>query len=245
MDLFDREQQIYDTAVAILLGADEGSRVDISHYGKLTEEYGKLLKQFKQYRNTTGISERRVRHIDTDKHEHLNQLHYDVLTGIFNKRYLDEHMENILNNMGRTGDTVSILKADVDFFKQFNDLYGHAAGDTCLRRVADELKNCLFRSHDFVVRYGGEEFMAVMPYTREEGARRVADRMLEKIRALQLPHSGSDVSEHITISIGLVTGQDNPTNWVSEDFYRRVDEALFHAKNNGRNQYAYLGLSGH
>lgn len=243
MDLFVREQQIYDTAVAVLLGSEENSEIDISKYGKLVEEYGKLLKQFKQYRYMTSSSERKIRHLDATKHEILNKLHFDVLTGIFNKRYLEEHMEGILHNMGRAGDTVSVIKADVDFFKQFNDIYGHVAGDACLRSVADALKSSLYRGQDFVVRFGGEEFLAVMPHTNEEGARLVADRMLERVRALKLPHTGSDISENVTISIGLVTGAKNPTGWEPDDFYARVDEALFQAKNHGRNQYAYLGLN--
>ncbi|MCL1846052.1 MAG: GGDEF domain-containing protein [Defluviitaleaceae bacterium] len=243
MDVFMREQQIYDTAIAILNGTREDSSIDISQYEKLAAEYGKLLKQFKQYRNTTGVSERRVRTSNTvEKHEALDNHHYDILTGILNKRYLDENMANILNNMGRTGDTVSVLKADVDSFMKFNDLYGHSAGDACLRSIAEGLKGCLFRGHDFVARFSGEEFVAVMPYTREEGARLVADRMLEKVRLLKLPHSGSSVSEHVTISVGLVTGQKKSSGWTPEDFYRRADEALFLAKNNGRNQYAFLEL---
>jgi len=241
--LFLREQELYDNAVAVLLGADDDSLIDIAQFGKMVEEYGKLLKQFKRYREATSPEERNVRHLDTDKHEMLNTLHYDVLTGIFNKRYLDEHIESILQNMGRMGDVVSIVKADVDFFKQFNDLYGHAAGDTCLRSVAEALKTCLYRNHDFVVRYGGEEFIAVMPHTNEDGARRVADRMLEKVRALKVPHSTNDAFEYVTISIGLVTGEKNPSGWAPEELYGRVEEALLKAKSCGKNQYAYLGLS--
>ncbi|MCL1883938.1 MAG: GGDEF domain-containing protein [Defluviitaleaceae bacterium] len=242
MDLFAREQQVYEEAVAALLKAEEDSSVHISCYGKLIEEYGKLLKQFKQYRHMTGAGERAVKHLDTDKHEVLNKVYFDVLTGIFNKRYLQENMDRVLGTMGRSGDNLSVILVDIDYFKQYNDTYGHGAGDDCLRYVADVLKSCLFRGQDFVARYGGEEFMAILPYTPEDGARLVADRMLEEVRRLKIPHTGSNVSGYVTISIGLVTGERNPDGWIPGDFFKRVDEALFQAKNRGRNQYAFLGL---
>lgn len=242
MDLFAREQKIYDDAVKTLLGSEEGSLIELPIYGKLIEEYGKLLKQFKQYRYMTGASERNVKHLDTEKHEILSKVHFDVLTGIFNKRYLHENMARLLETLSHQGDTLSIIQVDVDFFRQYNDIYGHAAGDDCLRYIADVLKSCLFRGQDFVARYGGEEFIAVLPYTPENGARLVADRMLEEVRRLKIPHTGSTAAEYVTVSIGLVTGERNPVGWVPNDFFRRVDEALFQAKNRGGNRYAYLGL---
>jgi diguanylate cyclase (GGDEF)-like protein len=245
MDIFVREQQVYDEAVAALLAMEDDAQVDVSVYGKLIEEYGKLLKQFKQYRHMTSMSEREREaiHMDTAKHEILSKAHFDVLTGIFNKRYLEENMERVLATMSRQGETLSILQVDVDFFKQYNDIYGHSAGDDCLRYIADVLKSCLFRGQDFVARYGGEEFMAVLPNTPEDGARRVADRMLEEVHRLKIPHAGSTVDEYVTVSIGLVTGDRNPGGWLTNDFMRRVSDALFQAKTRGRNQYAYLGLS--
>ena len=243
MDLFAREQQVYDAAVAILLGSEEGSTLDVYLYGKLVEEYGKLLKQFKQYRQMTGISEKPPTHLDTDKNDLLSKAHFDVLTGIFNKRYLHENLDRALSTMGRVGDLLSVVLVDIDFFKQYNDIYGHHAGDDCLRSIAETLKHCLFRGQDFVARFGGEEFMAILPHTPEDGARLVADRMLEEIRRLQIPHTGSPIAEYVTVSVGLVTGRKNPTGWMPTDFLRRVDEALFQAKNHGRNQYAYLSLA--
>ncbi|MCL2197906.1 MAG: GGDEF domain-containing protein [Defluviitaleaceae bacterium] len=243
MDLFAREQQVYDTAVSTLLGLEDDSLLEISHYGKLIEEYGKLLKQFKQYKQMTSSSERSVVHMDTDKHEILSKVHFDVLTGIFNKRYLHENMDRVLGSMGRQGDMLSVIQIDIDYFKQYNDTYGHSAGDECLRFVAEVLKACLFRGQDFIARYGGEEFMAILPYTPEDGARLVADRMIEEVRRLKIPHASNAVADYVTVSIGLVTGERNPTGWSPTDFFKRVDEALFQAKNRGRNQYAYLGLT--
>jgi len=243
MDLLAREQQVYDDAVSTLLAQEEGSLIEVSHYGKLIEEYGKLLKQFKQYRYMTGAAGRTSNYMDTEKHEMLSKVHYDVLTGIYNKRYLHDNIDRVLSSMGRQGDLLSIIQIDIDFFKQYNDMYGHSAGDECLRLVAETLKSCLFRGQDFVARYGGEEFMAILPHTPEDGARLVADRMLEEVRRLKIPHGGSAIAGCVTVSIGLVTGERNAGGWAPHDFFRRVEEAIFQAKNRGRNQYAYLGLT--
>ncbi|MCL2216196.1 MAG: GGDEF domain-containing protein [Defluviitaleaceae bacterium] len=243
MDLFSREQKVYDAAVAVLLGAEEGSTLDVQLYGKLVEEYGKMLKQFRQYRQMTSMSERNVNHLDSEKHEILGKAHFDVLTGIFNKRYLNENLDRTLATMARAGDVLSVLLADIDHFKQFNDLYGHSAGDDCLRSIAEILKSCLFRGQDFVARYGGEEFMVILPHTPEQGARLVADRMLEEVRRLQIPHAGNSDLGVVTVSIGIVTGTKTSAGLLAADFFRRIDEAIFQAKNHGRNQYAYLGLT--
>ena len=242
-NVFAREQLIYDEAVAILLSADDVSQFDLSNYGKLVDEYGKLLKQVRHYR---GHPEFRVQYhskgAENEMPEFLSKVHFDVLTGIFNRRYLHENLDRVLSTMSRVNDILSVMIIDIDYFSLYNETYGHNAGDDCLRYVAEALKSCLFRGHDFVARYGGEEFMAILPHTHESGARMVADRMLDEVKKLQIPHSTSLVTGIITVSIGVVTGSRNPNGWQTSDFFSRVDEALLHAKGRGRNQYAYLSL---
>jgi diguanylate cyclase (GGDEF)-like protein len=165
-----------------------------------------------------------------------------MLTGIFNRRYLHENLERVLHSMSRIDDVLSVMIIDLDFFKQYNKIYGREAGDDCLRYVAEALKSCLFRGHDFVARSGGEEFMAILPHTREAGGRLVAERMLEEVEKLQIPHPTSLVTGIVTVSIGLVTGNKSSDSWVAADFFNKADEALSLAKNQGRNQYAYLSL---
>jgi len=238
MDVFTREQNIYEEALAMIKSATEETKIDTVAYKELTEEYEKLLKQFVQYK---GMIKKQA--VAIEKNEAPGKEHFDVLTGIFNKRYLTETLDRTLAAMNRAGDMLSVLLIDVDFFKEYNNLYGRGAGEDCLRFVAEVLKSCLFRGQDFVARYGGQEFMAILPHTQEHGARLVADRMLGDVRRLQLPHGDSPVAGNVTISIGIVTGAKNPeTGWVSADFFKRVDEALFQAKNHGRDQYAFLGL---
>jgi diguanylate cyclase (GGDEF)-like protein len=245
MDVFVREQQVYEASVAALLRTEDGGTVAVNEYGHLVEEYGKLLKQFKQYRYMTSKAEQAVQVREANDEEILSGTHFDVLTGIFNKRYLHENLERTLMNMGRAGDMLSIILMDVDCFKVYNDIYGPDSSDDALRSIAEALKECIFRGQDFVARYGGDEFVAVLPHTPEQGARLVADRMLEGVRRLNIPNSGSTVPGGIvTVSIGLVTGTRNPSRWLPQDFYARMEEAVALAKDHGRNQYAYLGLSG-
>lgn len=240
MDIFSREQQVYDTAVATLLKTEDVASFDLSHYGKLVEEYGKLLKHYREYR---GLTERtNTNRLDTAKHEILNNVHFDVLTGIFNRRYLNENLDHVLLDMGRVDDTLSVIVVDIDHFKLYNDTYGSEAGDDCLRYIAEALKSCLYRGNDFVSRYGGEEFMAILPFTNEDGARLVAERMITQVRSLAIPHKTSNVSDIVTISIGVVTGVNSALKWTAASFFKRADEALYQAKEGGRNQYAYLGL---
>lgn len=242
MDSFLKEQQVYDEAVKTLLNAEEGANLDLALYGKLIEEYGKLLKQLKLYRGLEEMSANSSRHMNIEKHDVLNNVHYDVLTGIFNRRYLNENLDRVLNTMANAGDTLSVMMIGIDFFKQFNITYGPNAGDDCLRNVAESLRACLYRGNDFVVRYGDEEFMAVLPYTNEDGAKRVAERMLEQICKLEINHSASQAASCVTVSIGVVSGNRSPLGWMAAEFFSRVDEALAQAKNRGHNQFAYLNL---
>ncbi|MDR0273610.1 MAG: GGDEF domain-containing protein, partial [Clostridiales bacterium] len=195
MNLFAREQQFYSNALATLRGMEDGGVLDLSHYEKIVDEYGKLLNQFNQYRNMIKVSERKQPEI-------IDKANCDLLTGVYNKRYLQENMDRVLGAMGRMGDMLSVIKVDVDFIKQYNETYGASEGDECIRRVAEALKNSVLRADDFVARYGGEEFVAVMPHTPEDGARLVAERMLDFVRGLEIPHSGSD-TQFVTVSIGI------------------------------------------
>jgi diguanylate cyclase (GGDEF)-like protein len=243
MDIFAREQQVYDTAIADLRGVS-GSTLETAKYKKIIDEYGKLLKQFKQYRQMTEeTAAPSGRFAVSDVSEVIKTVHYDVLTGIYNEKYLRDRIERVLGTMGRQSDTLSLIKIDIDYFSSYNDVYGHSAGDECIRYIAEILKSCLFRGQDFVARSGGEEFAAILPHTPEDGARLVADRMLEEVRAMKIPHSGSSISDYVTVSIGLVTSDKSPGGWSPEDFFKRADEALDNAKSRGRNQYAFLGLS--
>ena len=166
----------------------------------------------------------------------LEQLHYDALTGIYNRRYFDENIKRVIRSVSRSGGTLSLMMLDIDFFKRFNDTYGHNKGDDSLRIVAATLAKTIARADDFVVRYGGEEFVVVLPNTDEHGARVVANNLLENVRNCCIPHLKSDIADHVTISIGITSGIVTHTQ-CGDDYVKRADEMLYVAKQNGRNRY--------
>jgi len=160
----------------------------------------------------------------------------DPLTGIYNRRYLDGTLKKMIKHHSRTISCISVLLVDVDYFKKYNDTYGHDAGDECLRTVAEVLSQCVIRDEDFVARYGGEEFVAVLPNTDQEGAQVVAEKMLEKMRECKIPHKASDIEDYVTISIGGATDIVGHSQ-TPQDYIKAADKALYESKKSGRNRY--------
>ncbi|MDR2571113.1 MAG: GGDEF domain-containing protein [Oscillospiraceae bacterium] len=235
-DLFEYEQQIFDDAVSCIKDADDNDVFVFEQYAKLTKEYGKLLKQL---RRVTKLSDRTTVNLNTSKIDLLDQVQHDALTGIYNRRYMTESLKRIISSLARSNGVLSLLMMDIDFFKKYNDTYGHSEGDTCLKAVAETLEKSLSRADDFAARYGGEEFVIILPNTDESGARYMAGRILENIRALNIPHEKNEAAEHVTISIGVTTGDVGWTN-TGDDYIRQADKALYQSKESGRNRYSYI-----
>ena len=169
------------------------------------------------------------------------KLFVDGLTDIYNRRFFDETIERMIKSLSRAGSMMTLMMVDIDFFKHFNDTYGHSAGDDCLRYIAETLNRSLPRADDFIARYGGEEFVIVLPNTDEDGAHLVAERMLDSIRGCNIPHENSAVAEYVTISIGVATSDVKHTH-SADDFVGLADKMLYLSKQNGRNQYNISGL---
>lgn len=164
--------------------------------------------------------------------EHLSRV--DGLTNIYNRRYFNEVLEKEIARGKRSDKPVSLLMCDVDLFKNYNDTYGHVAGDECLIKITTILNNIFSRAADFVARYGGEEFVVILPGVDSQDALCLANKLSIEVHNSQLLHETSSVSEVVTISIGLVTKYPNElTN--SESLIKEADKALYHAKENGRN----------
>lgn len=163
----------------------------------------------------------------------------DPLTGLWNRRKYKETVSLEWQRCLNHQKPISLLFIDVDYFKNYNDLYGHMAGDECLIKIAETLKSALTHSSDMAVRYGGEEFVVLLSETGKEDALKIADLFLKKIEALAIPHEGSSVIPCITVSIGVSTmlPDDHSRH---EDLVKIADKALYHAKSNGRNQVTYL-----
>ena len=166
---------------------------------------------------------------------------YDVLTGIYNRRFFNKNIKRTIKSLSRTGGLLSILMIDIDFFKQYNDTYGHIEGDNCLKIVAQTLFNSVTRADDYVARYGGEEFIVVLPHTGEQGAQHIAEKLLDNIRNCNIPHKHNDAADCLTISIGATTGKVLSTH-NADDFVKKADEQLYKSKENGRNKYYFEKL---
>ncbi|MFB2924190.1 diguanylate cyclase [Aerosakkonema funiforme] len=160
----------------------------------------------------------------------------DQLTQIANRRCFDRTFTLEWYRLMREQRPLSLLLCDIDYFKQYNDTYGHAAGDTCLKIVAQTFKQAVERSTDLVARYGGEEFAVILPYTDTDGAVRVAQKIHEAIQALALPHIASAVSQYVTLSIGIATVIPS-YNLSPVDLIEAADRALYKAKVSGRNSW--------
>jgi len=157
----------------------------------------------------------------------------DSLTGIANRRRFDALMADEWKAARRDQRPLSVLMIDIDFFKSYNDHYGHIQGDECLRRVAKALGAGALRPRDFLARYGGEEFVLVLPDTDHPGAERVAARCRQALLAEQIPHANSAVSPLVTVSIGVGTKIPRVDDPVLP-FIEQVDRALYRAKEAGR-----------
>lgn len=157
----------------------------------------------------------------------------DPLTRLGNRRFFEENLALLCRSAIREHRSVSLLMIDVDFFKSFNDTYGHQAGDGCLQQVAQVLKEGIHRATDFGARYGGEEFAVLLGDTPIEGALHVAQRLRKGVEALQIPSKNAP-NGFVTISVGVATSEPN-SEFLSESLVAAADSALYEAKLEGRN----------
>ncbi len=162
----------------------------------------------------------------------------DSLTGVFNKRKFNEVFNHEWKRAERNGRYIGILMVDVDFFKQYNDTYGHQAGDEALRKVAHAIKSVVKRPADFVARYGGEEFIVLLPETDPEGVKAVGEKIRRAVENLKIPHEKSTVSEYLTVSVGAISVIPRK-DFLFSLLIKAADDALYESKRNGRNRVSY------
>ena len=157
----------------------------------------------------------------------------DGLTGVYNRRYFDQQLTMEMARAVRNHSPLALIMLDVDFFKVYNDRYGHLAGDDCLREIASTLQEGLRRPADLVARYGGEEFGCILPETHFEDAMVIAAELETRVRAAQIPNKESDAAEVVTISLG-VAGRGSSIRTNANDLLALADVQLYKAKHSGR-----------
>ncbi|YAF95424.1 MAG: diguanylate cyclase domain-containing protein [Nodularia sp. CChRGM 3473] len=194
------------------------------HWAVLRQRLRRLLQQAQVYKQLEAANLAL---------QHLANV--DGLTGLANRRRFDDYLNTQWINLAQEQSPLSLILCDIDFFKFYNDHYGHPAGDLCIRKVGTVLSHKAQKTQDLVARYGGEEFAVIMPHTHASGAFHVASAMQAGVRSLQIVHKGSAVSQYVTMSMGVAT--IIPT-WESSpsDLIVAADQALYQAKEQGRNR---------
>ncbi len=164
-----------------------------------------------------------------------NISYLDGLTGVANRRRFEEYLSREWERAKKNKQPISLLMADIDFFKRYNDILGHLEGDECLRKVAQTISKHVRSGMDLVARYGGEEFAIILPETDEAQAKTIAERIRKDIEDLKIPHPLSEISEYITVSLGVATLIPR-NNLNKEVIINMADKALYSAKSKGRNR---------
>jgi diguanylate cyclase (GGDEF)-like protein len=196
------------------------------------DEIDTMFIQFNQLLGQIQIQNEELK----KQNQELEQLsQQDALTGIANRRYLDDSLDRTWRQGARSGTSLSVLMMDVDFFKPYNDNYGHQAGDQVLQRVAQTLQSSLHRATDYLARYGGEEFSVILTDTAPDAAISVAERLCESVEELNIRHEYSGAAKVVTISIGISSVVPR-ANANQEKLIKLADEALYRAKSEGRNR---------
>lgn len=234
-------------AVAVLLARSIGKKVIVDPLLNLVETAGQLSKGNLEARSDVRsmVNEFNVlSHEFNQMAENLQKTNQklsnlslvDGLTNIANRRMFDQKLEEEWKRLARTGRPLSLLLIDIDYFKNFNDTYGHLAGDDCLRTIGSILKNIANRSTDLAARYGGEEFAMILAETDQQGAYAIADLIHTQVAQRKIPHESSGLSRYLTVSIGLAVLHETSSIRSPIGLIKVADEQLYKAKHQGRNK---------
>ena len=228
--IFSRENQVLLTAENLINSNQFDSDGDAEKFKSLYNEYQTLLRQTTK---VVRLADRIQLELKTVTKELEDASQIDALTGLYNRMYFMKKCLTEYKSAIRTGNTFSLLMFDIDFFKEYNDTYGHIKGDECLRAISSQIVRGLNRPRDVIARYGGDEFVIILPETGTDGAMAVTQKILEAVRLLNLEHKGSKLFGFVTLSIGvtaLYSAQDT-----MEMLFQQADQVLYAAKKKGRN----------
>ena len=231
-DLLKDERRILKRAQEILDSQENRDDHLVKELEKLTKGYQKLLMQFDKILKIGDSHQNFL----LRKKQRLEDISFiDGLTGVPNRRRFDGMLTQKWETAQQREEFLSLIMLDIDFFKEYNDSYGHLKGDDCLKEIANVLSNKANNPEDFVARYGGEEFVLIFSNTNQEEAAAISEEIRVKIEDLQIPHNQSDISEYVTVSLGSATIIPNE-DYIPEELVDKADKTLYQAKQNGRNQ---------
>lgn len=229
--------------IIFLSGHDEPSMIaqaiEAGGDDYLTKPVDKLVLNSKLLAMQRIASMRRELKRATVKLEELNrvlqqQANEDGLTQLFNRRFMDDKLKEMISWHGRHKFPMSLILIDVDYFKRFNDNYGHIEGDNCLISIAQTVNQLFVRTGEYVGRYGGEEFLVLLGNANYEQALIAAERIQQSMIKAHYPHQYSEIADHVTLSQGVISLTPNGTESIA-NIYNLADEALYQAKHQGRN----------
>lgn len=213
---------------------------------QLYDEYKKMQKENEFVVKISDTYQRKIISIREDLEATNKKLvkiaSRDHLTGLYNRQEFERVIVREWNHAIRYDSPISMMMVDIDNFKLYNDNYGHLSGDHCLQKLSIVLDKTLKRPRDFLARFGGEEFVVILPDTDSDGARHIGEQVREAVISQHIPHEFSDVAPYVTVSIGIATTRE-PALAVYEDMLDEADQALYQSKRDGKNRCMYVELS--
>jgi diguanylate cyclase (GGDEF)-like protein len=221
--------------IGLLVGASNGIHETFSRMLSLSWQQEAMARELGQI--TNSLRERN-RQLQEARRQLTDLANIDELTGLGNRRLVNQVLRDEVNRARRKGGWLSVILLDVDFFKRYNDTYGHPAGDEVLKRIAKVMQGATARAGEVVARYGGEEFIVVLPGASPQDAERTAERLKSFVSRENIPHSASEVADRVTISQGVLSVQ--PDEEVDPGvLIDRADAALYRAKHEGRDRIVF------
>ncbi len=230
-DIFELEDKVILEAEDYIETKEFASAEDEDRYEKLLQAYKRLLRQMRTMVRMSDIMQSKLNTMSGEL-EKLSQI--DGLTGLYNRRYFNEIYQKEWRKAITDGTELGTLMIDIDYFKVYNDTFGHLAGDLCLQKIAKSIEESILDSNAFVARFGGEEFILLLPNTNLAQCTGLAQKIMDQLTLLNIPGAIKTTDGKVTISIGI--GLMKPTEETKlETLINIADQALYRAKKDGRN----------
>lgn len=230
-DIFEIERQVILEAEQLIQSKEFTAAEDEDRYRKLLNEYQKLLKQMRTMVRMSDIMQSKLNTMSSEL-EKLSQI--DGLTGLINRRFFNEIYQREWQNSIAKGTALGAMMIDIDYFKVYNDTFGHLAGDVCLQKMANSIEEATKEYNAFVGRFGGEEFVLLLPDTDIEQCTEVAQKIMDNITRMNIPGAVKTTGGNVTVSIGIAL-MNPEMDMKLESLINTADQALYRAKKDGRN----------